>query len=80
MHTATLTLLDGRRLATNHYGSAGLTMQNVWNWVVGHLAAEFSCEPDEISIIESNDDEARDLIALRGSPIAFIETRSLTEI
>jgi hypothetical protein len=73
MTIATIRLLDGRQVASNHRGAAGLTADNTWSWILDCLAAELDCRRADISIIEADDDEPRDLIAINGIPVAYLQ-------
>ena len=67
---AYLMLLDGRCLATNHYGPCGLSHLNQWGWVCGYITREFDCDENAVSCVETDDG---DFIAVDGLIIGYLD-------
>lgn len=66
-----IVLLDGNRIISqNYYGPCAITHLNKWGWIADSVSAEFECAPDHVSCIE--DEEAGDLIAVDGAPVAYL--------
>lgn len=66
---AYLMSLDGRCIATNHYGECGLNRHNQWAWIVGYMVNEFGCDPDNVYCIETDEG---DRITVDGEPVAYL--------
>lgn len=64
-HRCRITALDGRRIASASFTDS----MNSWPWVQEQVAAEFACEPDDVTCVETDDG---DMVAVRGEPVARV--------
>ena len=67
-----LMLLDGRCIASNHYGDCGLSRHNQWPWIVGHMISEYGCDENEVSCVET---DTGDFIAVDGLIVGYLDVQ-----
>lgn len=71
MPTTIRELGSRRRIAT-----ADVDYAHRWAWICEEVAAEFDCDPNEIEIEEL---AGRELLTVRGRPVAFTDEREVVE-
>lgn len=64
-HRCRIKALDGRRIASASFTDPS----NAWPWVQDTVAAEFDCEPDDVTCLETADGE---FVAVRGERVAVV--------
>lgn len=70
LRKARVIMLDGRCIATNHFGPCGLDHLNLWGWVSAAIAAECECSADDVHCVETVDG---DFISADNLIVAYLE-------
>jgi hypothetical protein len=62
--------IDGRCIASNHYGAYGINRLNRWTWIQEAIAAECECSMDDVGCIETDEG---DFFTADGLIVAYLE-------